>query len=145
MGQLFPRGHMPPRPKPPETGTIVEGRKHATTSGSHRHRMKVLDLLPRQNQTLEGSPVHRVRKLDQQKAWTIAEVPPWMKLCVFETLRGKRLALQQESVDGARPALPRRFCLRTYSTQNNRPIAHVCCPRAGRPVRPWRSSQGSIS
>ncbi len=28
------------------------------------------------------------------QAWTLAEVPPWLKLCIFETLRGKQLALQ---------------------------------------------------
>ncbi len=67
IGSTIPLRHMPPRPKPAETGTIVEGRKHAMTSGSHRHQMKVLDLLPCQNRTLEGSPVHRVRELDQQK------------------------------------------------------------------------------
>ena len=33
--------------------------------------------------------------LPNNQAWTIAEVPPWLKLCVFETLRGKQLALQQ--------------------------------------------------
>ncbi len=27
--------------------------------------------------------------------WMLEEVPPWLKLCVFETLRGKQLALQQ--------------------------------------------------
>jgi hypothetical protein len=27
--------------------------------------------------------------------WTLAEVPPWLKLCVFETLHGKQLTLQQ--------------------------------------------------
>jgi hypothetical protein len=26
--------------------------------------------------------------------WTLAEVPPWLKLCIFETLREKQLALQ---------------------------------------------------
>ena len=33
--------------------------------------------------------------LPNNQAWTLAEVPPWLKLCVFETLRGKRLALQR--------------------------------------------------
>jgi len=33
--------------------------------------------------------------LPDNQAWTLAEVPQWMKLCVFETLRGKRLALQR--------------------------------------------------
>ncbi len=33
--------------------------------------------------------------LPNNQAWTLAEVPPWLKLCVFETLRGKQLALQQ--------------------------------------------------
>jgi len=32
--------------------------------------------------------------LPDNQAWTLVEVPQWMKLCVFETLRGKRLALQ---------------------------------------------------
>jgi hypothetical protein len=32
--------------------------------------------------------------LPNNQAWTLAEVPPWLKLCIFETLRGKRLALQ---------------------------------------------------
>jgi hypothetical protein len=32
--------------------------------------------------------------LPNDQAWTLAEVPPWLKLCVFETLHGKRLALQ---------------------------------------------------
>jgi hypothetical protein len=32
--------------------------------------------------------------LPNNQAWTFAEVPPWLKLCVFETLRGKQLALQ---------------------------------------------------
>ncbi len=32
--------------------------------------------------------------LPDNQAWTLAEVPQWMKLCVFETLHGKRLALQ---------------------------------------------------
>jgi hypothetical protein len=27
--------------------------------------------------------------------WMLEEVPPWLKLCVFKTLRGKQLALQQ--------------------------------------------------
>jgi hypothetical protein len=27
--------------------------------------------------------------------WTLTEVPPWLKLCVFKTLRGKQLAPQQ--------------------------------------------------
>ncbi len=31
---------------------------------------------------------------DKQK-WEFAESPPWLRLCVFETLRGRRLALQQ--------------------------------------------------
>ena len=33
--------------------------------------------------------------LPDNQAWTLAEVPPWMKLCVFETLRGKRLDLRR--------------------------------------------------
>jgi hypothetical protein len=33
--------------------------------------------------------------LPNNQAWTLAEVPPWLKLCVFETLHGKQLALQQ--------------------------------------------------
>jgi hypothetical protein len=33
--------------------------------------------------------------LPNNQAWTLAEVTPWLKLCIFETLRGKRLALQQ--------------------------------------------------
>lgn len=33
--------------------------------------------------------------LPDNQAWTLAEVPQWVKLCVFETLRGKRLALQR--------------------------------------------------
>ncbi len=33
--------------------------------------------------------------LPNNQAWTLAKVPPWLKLCVFETLRGKQLALQQ--------------------------------------------------
>jgi len=33
--------------------------------------------------------------LPDNQAWTLAEVPQWMKLCIFETLRGKRLALQR--------------------------------------------------
>ncbi len=32
--------------------------------------------------------------LPNNQAWTLAEVPPWLKLCVFETLHGKQLALQ---------------------------------------------------
>ncbi len=32
--------------------------------------------------------------LPNNQAWTLTEVPPWLKLCIFETLRGKRLALQ---------------------------------------------------
>jgi hypothetical protein len=32
--------------------------------------------------------------LPNNQAWTLAEVPPWLKLCFFETLRGKQLALQ---------------------------------------------------
>jgi hypothetical protein len=31
---------------------------------------------------------------DQQK-WEVAEILPWLRLCVFETLRGKQLGLQQ--------------------------------------------------
>ncbi len=33
--------------------------------------------------------------LPNNQAWTLAEVPPWLKLCVFKTLRGKGLALQR--------------------------------------------------
>jgi hypothetical protein len=33
--------------------------------------------------------------LPNDHAWTLAEVPPWLKLCVFKTLRGKQLALQR--------------------------------------------------
>jgi hypothetical protein len=33
--------------------------------------------------------------LPNNQAWTLAKVPPWLKLCVFETLHGKQLALQR--------------------------------------------------
>jgi hypothetical protein len=33
--------------------------------------------------------------LPNNQAWTLADIPPWLKLCIFETLRGKRLALQR--------------------------------------------------
>ncbi len=33
--------------------------------------------------------------LPNNQAWTLAKVPPLLKLCIFETLHGKRLALQQ--------------------------------------------------
>ncbi len=33
--------------------------------------------------------------LPNNQAWTLAEVPPWLKLCVIETMHGKQLALQQ--------------------------------------------------
>jgi hypothetical protein len=32
--------------------------------------------------------------LPNNQAWTLTEVPPWLKLCIFETLHGKQLALQ---------------------------------------------------
>jgi hypothetical protein len=32
--------------------------------------------------------------LPNNQVWTLAEVPPWLKLCVFETLHGKQLELQ---------------------------------------------------
>jgi hypothetical protein len=33
--------------------------------------------------------------LPNNQAWTLAEVPPWLKLCIFKILHGKRSALQQ--------------------------------------------------
>jgi hypothetical protein len=33
--------------------------------------------------------------LPNNQAWTLAEVPLWLKLCIFKTLCGKRLALQR--------------------------------------------------
>ncbi len=33
--------------------------------------------------------------LPNNQAWILKEVPPWLKLCVFKTLHGKRLALQR--------------------------------------------------
>ncbi len=33
--------------------------------------------------------------LPNSQDWTLTEVPPWLKLCISETLHGKRLALQQ--------------------------------------------------
>jgi hypothetical protein len=33
--------------------------------------------------------------LPNNRAWMLAEVPRWLKLCVFKTLRGKQLKLQQ--------------------------------------------------
>jgi hypothetical protein len=33
--------------------------------------------------------------LPNNQAWILKEVPPWLKLCIFETLRGKQLALQR--------------------------------------------------
>jgi hypothetical protein len=32
--------------------------------------------------------------LPNNQAWILKEVPPWLKLCIFETLHGKQLALQ---------------------------------------------------
>jgi hypothetical protein len=33
--------------------------------------------------------------LPDQQMWKFAEILPWVRLCIFETLRGKRLVLQQ--------------------------------------------------
>jgi hypothetical protein len=33
--------------------------------------------------------------LPNNQAWTLADVPPWLKLCIFKTLHGKQLALQR--------------------------------------------------
>ena len=35
------------------------------------------------------SPFNIAFPLPNNQAWTLAEVPPWLNLCVFETLRGK--------------------------------------------------------
>jgi hypothetical protein len=33
--------------------------------------------------------------LPNQQMWKFAKIPPWLRLCIFKTLRGKRLVLQQ--------------------------------------------------
>jgi hypothetical protein len=48
--------------------------------------------------------------LPNNQAWTLAEVPPWLKLCVFETLCGKRLVLQQWTGPSATITGERGWC-----------------------------------
>jgi hypothetical protein len=92
--------------------------------------------------------------LPDNQAWTLAEVPQWMKLCVFETLRGKRLDLRWWTgpsvtvtgkhgwrTAGSTPRVPDQ----TPQHAKKPTDSSCCCRRAGRQLRPRRSSQGSVS
>ena len=92
--------------------------------------------------------------LPDNQAWTLAEVPQWMKLCVFETLRGKRLDLRRwtgpsATVTGERgwrtAGSTPRVLDQTPQHAKKPTDSSRCCRRAGRQLRPRRSSQGLVS
>ena len=91
--------------------------------------------------------------LPNNQEWKLEAEPEWLKYNVFKTLLGKQLDLQQWTVcrdkntgrRGRGTASSTKQAAKQAPYRRKEYAPYLCCCRAGRPVWPRTSNQGSVS